>query len=104
MNRTTEFIASASGTGIAAVGTALQTDQVLMYISLAITIAGGVITLITGIFGLVARIREWHKKAKADGVITKEEVQELGTIIKDGINDGKQTIDDIKSKVKKGAK
>lgn len=101
MRNTTEFIASASGTGIAAVGTALQTDQVLMYISLAITIAGGIITLITGIFGLVARIRAWHKKAMEDGKITKEEVEELGEIVTDGINDGKQTIENIKSQIKK---
>ena len=104
MNRTAEFVASASGTGLAAVGTALQTDQVMMYISLVITIAGGIITLITGIVGLIARIKAWHKKAKADGVITEDEFDELGQIIKDGVNDGKQTIDDIKSKVKKGAK
>ena len=101
MRNTTEFIASASGTGIAAVGTALQTDQVLMYISLAITIAGGIITLITGIFGLAARIRAWHKKAMEDGKITKEEVHELGEIVKEGINDGKQAIENINSQIKK---
>lgn len=101
MRNTTEFIASASGTGIAAVGTALQTDQVMMYISLVITIAGGIITLITGIVGLIARIKAWHKKAMEDGKITKEEVEELSGIIKDGINDGKQTIGDINNQIKK---
>ena len=101
MRNTTEFIASASGTGIAAVGTALQTDQVMMYISLVITIAGGIITLITGIVGLIARIKSWHKKAMEDGKITKEEVEDLGVIIKDGINDGKQTIENINTKIKK---
>lgn len=101
MRNTTEFIASATGTGIAAVGTALQTDQVMMYISLVITIAGGIITLITGIIGLVSRIKEWHKKAMEDGKITEEEVQELGRIIKEGINDGKQTVDNINNQIKK---
>ena len=104
MRNTTEFIASASGTGIAAVGTALQTDQVLMYISLAITIVGGIITLITGVIGLIARIKEWHKKAMEDGKITPDEYERLGGILKEGYDDAKQSVDNIKEATKKGKK
>ena len=96
-----ETIASAVGTTFAAVGTSIQPDEVLRYVSLIITIIGGLITLVTAIWGLVAKIKAWHKKAMEDGKITKEEFDELGNIVKEGISDGKQAIDDINKQIKK---
>ena len=96
-----ETIATATGTAIAAVGTSIQPDEILRYVSLIITIIGGLITLVTAIWGLIAKIKAWHKKAMEDGKITKEEYEELGGIIQEGINDGKQTIENINSQIKK---
>lgn len=96
-----ETIASATGTVMAAVGTSIQPDEILRYVSLIITIIGGLITLITAIWGLVAKINAWHKKAMEDGKITEEELDELGNIVKEGISDGKQAIDDINKQIKK---
>ena len=93
-----EFISSAIGTSIAAVGTAIQTDEVLRYVSLIITILGGLVTLLTGIIGLIVRIRRWHKKAMEDGKIDSDELEELGSIIKEGVDEGKQTLETIKKK------
>lgn len=96
-----ETIATATGTMMSAVGTALQPDQVMMYISLGITILGGIITLITAVWNLVARIKAWHKKAMEDGKIDDAEKEELKGIIKEGLDEGKQALDTISNATKK---
>ena len=96
-----ETIASASGTIMSAVGTSMQPDEVLRYISLFITIIGGLITLVTAIWGLVAKIKAWHKKAMEDGVIDDAEKEELKGIVKEGIDEGKQALDTITNATKK---
>lgn len=45
-----------------------------------------VIGVISGLFSLFVNIYTWWKKAKADGKITKEEVDELHDIVKDHTN------------------
>lgn len=96
-----ETIASATGTIMAAVGTSIQPDEILRYVSLIITIIGGIITLVTAIWGLVAKIKAWHKKAMEDGKIDESEKEELEGIIKEGISEGKQALDTIKNATKK---
>ena len=71
------------GTGISAVGTASQSNELLQTISLVITIIGGLITIITA---LIIPLWKWWKKAKADGKITNEEIDEAKDIINDGID------------------
>ena len=95
-----EFISSAVGTSISAIGTAIQTDEVLRYFSLIITILGGLVTLLTGIIGLIVRIRRWCKKAMEDGKIDNDELEELGSIVKEGVDEGKQTLETINKKKK----
>ena len=72
------------GTGISAIGTSIQVDEILRYVSLGITILGGLITLITQIIA-------WYKKAKADGKITKEEIEEGLNIIRKDKNGKEDT-------------
>lgn len=96
-----ETIASATGTIMSAVGTSIQPDEILRYVSLIITIVGGLITLVTAIWGLVAKIKAWHKKAMEDGKIDESEKEELEGIIKEGISEGKQAFDTIKNATKK---
>ena len=75
-----ELIGGAVGTGLSAVGTATQTNEMLQTISLVITIVGGIVSLI--IIPLVS----WYQKAKKDGKITKDEIQEGIDIIQNGVN------------------
>lgn len=76
-------IASIAGTGVSAVGTATQTNGTLQTISLIITIIGGLITILTTI---VIPFIKWWKKAKADGKITNEEIDEAKDIINNGLD------------------
>lgn len=79
------------GTGASAVGTAMQTNELLQTISLILTIIG---TLITIAMALIS----WWNKAKKDGKITKEEIKDGIDIIKEGA----KTIEDkLKDKEEK---
>lgn len=65
------------GTILSALGTGIQTNEVLQTISLIITITGSIITI-------AMAISNWWKQAKKDGKITKDEVKDGVNIIKDG--------------------
>lgn len=74
-----KLILGSIGTALSAIGTGLQTNEVLETISLIITIIGGIITFI------VTPLLNWHNKSKADdGKIDADEVQEAIKIIVNG--------------------
>ena len=74
-----ELIGATIGTSLSAVGTAIQVDEILKYVSLAITIIGGFISMI------IIPLLNWYKNAKQDGKITKEEMEEGAQIVQNGI-------------------
>lgn len=53
------------------------TKEIIQIIALVFSIIG---TILITFF----RLKDWYDKAKADGKITKEEIKELETIVKDG--------------------
>ena len=79
-----EIFEGSIGTAISAVGTAAQVDEVLKYVSLGITILGGIISMI------IIPILNWYKESKRDGKITKEEIEEGVKIASEGVNGVKQ--------------
>ena len=74
-----EIIVGTIGTSLSAIGTVIQTNQILQTISLILTILGAIMTY------FIVPIYIWYKKSKADGKITKEEIKEGKEIIKKGI-------------------
>lgn len=66
------------GTALSAIGTGLQTNEVLETISLIITIIGGIITFI------IAPLLSWYNKSKVNGKIDTNEIQEAIKIISNG--------------------
>ena len=66
------------GTALSAIGTGLQTNEVLETISLIITIIGGIITFI------ITPLINWYNKSKVDDKIDTNEVQEAIKIISHG--------------------
>ena len=76
------------GTVLSAIGTGLQTNEVLETISLIITIIGGIITFI------ITPLISWYKKSKDDdGKIGTDEVQEAIKIISNGSEKIKDQVD-----------
>ena len=82
-----ELIGGSIGTALSALGTALQTNEILETISLVITIIGGVITFI------IVPILNWYRHAKKDGKIDADEIKEGLDIIVDGSERVKDEID-----------
>lgn len=73
------YVGSVFGT----ICTALQTDEVLRYIQLGLTI-------LSTLFAIAFTIYKWWKKASEDGKITKEEIEDLTDDISDVLNDKKK--------------
>lgn len=65
------------GIGIQAILTAVQTDEVLRWISFGFT-------LFSVILNIAYNVWRWYRKSNEDGKITKDEVDELVDIVKDG--------------------
>ena len=80
-----------SGNGVMYILTAVQTKEVFEIISL-------ILSIIISILIITSKIITWFKKAKEDGKITKEEINEGVGIIVDGVNEVK---DKIKNKEEK---
>ena len=75
------------GNVLGAVFSAIQTNEVLSWISWGIT-------LVATLLSISFTIYKWVKKAKEDGKIDKEEIEELGEII----NDSKKQIEEVTKK------
>ena len=81
-----ELIAGGIGTGLAAVGTATQLNEVLQTISLVITILGALVSFV------VVPLLSWYRNAKKDGKITADELKDAAEALKDGLDKTKQSI------------
>lgn len=84
-----ELIGGSIGTALSAVGTGLQTNEILKTISLVITIIGGLITFI------IVPLLNWYKNAKKDGKIDKEEIKEGVKIIVEGSQSVKDKVEEV---------
>lgn len=85
-----KLIGGTIGTGLSAIGTGLQTNELLQTISLVITIIGGLITFI------IVPLVNWFKNAKKDGKIDNDELKDIIDIIDEGSKNLKDEIDDKK--------
>ena len=91
------------GNALSVVGVALTPQELenLEHITAIICMIAGL--LITIIGSIIIPFIKWWKKAKADGKITEDEIDELGHIVGDGVNDIKEHLDSGKES-KKGEK
>lgn len=92
MKNFNELLGGVFATGTSAVGTVLQTSEVLQIISMIITILGGIVSLI------VLPLLNWWKNAKKDGKITDEEIDEGVKTLQEGLNGVKEVVDKNKDK------
>ena len=90
MNDLKAFISAAIGATLGAVGTATQTNETLETISLIVTIIGAILSFI------VCPLLSWFNRAKKDGHIDNEEIEELTKDISKGINEIGYALDEHK--------
>ena len=69
------------GTAVSATGASLSTTELQAIISIIVTILGFVISVL---IPLCIKFVKWLRKAKADGKIDDNELDELGQIINEG--------------------
>ena len=72
-----ETLGGVGGIMISALGTGIQTNELLQTISLVLTIIGTVITIVMALLN-------WWNRSKKDGKIDKEEIEEGIGIVKEG--------------------
>lgn len=88
-----KLVSSAFGNVLSILGVALTQEQLESVESITAIICMVLGLLITIISSIIIPLVKWWKKAKADGKITSDEIQEGIEIIQDGI-------DDLKDKTK----
>lgn len=74
-------------TGFSGILTFIQQNEIMQIISFSVTILSGVVSLAFNIY-------KWVRKAKKDGKITDEELDELASLVEGGLN----PLKDISSK------
>ena len=85
------------GTAISATGAGLSVTELQAIISIIVTIAGFIISvLIPLIIKLVKKIKE----AKADGKITKEEVDDIASTVKEIVDESSKVVEEVSHKQK----
>ena len=94
MNNSETQVLGVGGASTAIIGvlTALQVDDVLKWIQLALAI-------ITSAVSLAYAVWRWTKKAKQDGKIDASEVIDLAETIKDEADKAKESIGEVLNKI-----
>lgn len=82
-----ELITGSIGTALGIVGTVTQTNEILQTISFIVTIIGAIFSMI------IVPIISWHNRAKKDGKITSEEIEDVVKTTSEGIEKVKDIID-----------
>lgn len=90
MNDLKTFLSATLGATLGAVGTATQTNETLETISLIVTIIGAIISFI------VCPLLSWFNRAKKDGKIDSDEIEELTKDITNGLNEIGDALDEHK--------
>lgn len=85
------------GTAVSATGAGLSVTELQAIISIIVTIAGFVISVL---IPLIIKIVKKVKDAKADGVITKEEVEDIASTAKEIVDESSKLIEEVSQKEK----
>ena len=83
------------GTSVSAVGVGLSVNELQAIISIIVTIAGFIISVL---IPLCVKLYNKIKHAKEDGKIDKEEMEDIASTGKEIIDETKKVIDEVKDK------
>ena len=83
------------GTSVSAVGAGLSVTELQAIISIIVTIAGFIISVL---IPLCAKLYNKIKSAKEDGKIDKEEMEDIVSTGKEILDETKKVIDEVKDK------
>ena len=85
------------GTSISALGAGLSVTELQAIISMIVTVLGFIISVLVP---LIIKIVYKIKNAKADGVVTKEEVEDIASTAKEIVEESSKLIEEVSQKEK----
>ena len=85
------------GTSISALGAGLSVTELQAIISMIVTVLGFIISVLVP---LIIKIVYKIKNAKADGVITKEEAEDIASTAKEIVEESSKLIEEVSQKEK----
>ena len=85
-----DYLLGLIGTGVGAVGTSLSVTEVQAIVSIIVTVLG---FLISVVIPYAVKIILKIKKAKQDGVITQEEIDDITSDLQEGANKTEEFIE-----------
>lgn len=91
-----EKILPATGTILGGVGICLSVNDIQTIMSIVATC----LSIITSIVFTIIKVVDKYKKAKADGVITKEEADDITNTIKEGTQEVSDKVKELEDKTK----
>ena len=86
------------GTAVSATGAGLSVTEIQAIVSIIVTISGFVISVL---IPLIIKLYKKIKAAKEDGVITKEEIDDIASTGKEIVDESSKVIDEVSHKKEK---
>lgn len=86
------------GTAVSATGAGLSVTELQAIISIVVTVLGFVISVL---IPLIIKIVKKIKAAKEDGVITKEEVDDIASTAKEIVDESSKLLEEVSDKNQK---
>lgn len=83
------------GTAVSATGAGLSVTEIQAIVSIIVTVAGFVISVL---LPLIIKLVKKIKEAKADGKITKEEVDDIASTVKEIVDESSKVIEEVSDK------
>ena len=97
MDNADKLMCGVVGTAISAAGTGLAINEIQAIVSIVITIAGFIISVL---IPLIMKLIHKIKAAREDGKLTKEEVNDIASTVKEIVNESSKVIGEVSDKKK----
>ena len=101
MDNADKLMCGVVGTAISAAGTGLAINEIQAIVSIVITIAGFIISVL---IPLIMKLIHKIKAAREDGKLTKEEVDDIASTVKEIVDESSKVIGEVSGKKSEGDK
>ena len=101
MDHTDKLMCGVVGTAVSAAGTGLAINEIQAIVSIIITIAGFIISVL---IPLIMKLIHKIKVAREDGKLSKEEVDDIASTVKEIVDESSKVIGEVSDKKSEGDK
>ena len=99
MDNADKLMCGVVGTAVSAAGTGLAINEIQAIVSIIITIAGFIISVL---IPLIMKLIHKIKVAREDGKVTKEEVDDIASTVKEIVDESSKVIGEVSDKKSEG--